>query len=162
MNELNVESLSGYEELHYFEREQLAGGRAELAVLPRRLVFTAVRRGGLALRISTGEEAAFECVILPGRFRQEACGWLYLARVLPAARTAERKIAEAIARQMQNNGLGRLLIPLADGDNVLREFWERAGDLATLGREEDWFTMPEEGLKSAAELMVFDWSDRHE
>lgn len=156
INKLIVESFSGYEELLYFEKEQLAGGRAELAVLPRRLVFTAVRRGGLALRISRGTETAFECVILPGRFQQKACGWLYLARVYLAADDLETGIAELLARQMREKGLENLLIPLAGGDKVLREFWLKAGELESLGWTEDWFIMPGDGLESRAELKVFD------
>lgn len=137
-NGICIYPISDYEELLAFEKEQLEDGVSPIHILPRRLVFTAVRRGGLAFRIELNRQQLMSGVAIPGRYHNQQVGWLYLHKLCSESRSHARAVADCLILELKKAGLSCLLIPVNRADKLSVSFWQAAGALEaeSMGR---WF-----------------------
>jgi hypothetical protein len=154
---IHLEEVTNYDALLEFETAQQSENQLpKIAVLPRRLIFTAIRRGGLAFKILLEKELLVQGVVIPGRWQQNTAGWLYLFKIYPESQGQEKQIARTLAEALKGKNLGKLIIPVCVNRPETIEFWEKSTVAKRLSGEKHTFILTAEANDKSALLFQID------
>lgn len=140
---LTFHTVTDYEALLEFEKRQLGQGVDPLAVLPRRLIFTSLRRGGLAFRITHQSEEVLAGVLMIGRFKSSAVGWLYRCWYGPQAVFLRQPSLRLLRQHAAELGMKHILVPLNTSHSGAQTFWQPGTSADLEEVEQDAFILPD-------------------